>query len=643
MPLIVGSDLAKSFGANDIFSDVTVSVPHRARIALVGPNGAGKTTLLNILAGLDSPTAGQVHRARRLRIGYLPQESHDVLGGGHTIWEEMLAAFADLRAYEARLREIEHHLAGGADDALLEEYGRLQAAFEEGGGYVYDARIRQVLGGLGFVEDDYDRPAEQLSGGQRTRVLLARLLLEEPDVLILDEPTNHLDILAIEWLERWLKVFPGALIMVSHDRYFMDSLTKTVWELVFGSLQAYPGNYSKYVLLRTERYERMMAEYKAQQEYVKKTEDYIQRNIAGQNTAQAKGRRKRLERFLRDQAIDRPREHKTMRLALRAARRSGDRVLITRNLAIGYHDAPAPLFYTPDIMLFRGECAALMGPNGVGKTTFVKTILGDLPPLLGEAILGANVEIGYFAQAHQDLNTDKTVLQEIMDTGNMTINQAHDHLGPYLFSGDDVYKPVNTLSGGERGRVALAKLALSGANFLLLDEPTNHLDIPSQEILEDVLQDFRGTILLVSHDRYLIRNLATQIWEIAEDGLAVFDGPYGEYLEQREAGEALAAKAPPKPATESAVEVPQSGRPKPKSGLSPYRRARRLEEIEATLHELESKLAGLSAELEVASTQGDVEEVTRLGKAYTEAESQTNALMAEWEALLQEKQELSGE
>jgi ATP-binding cassette subfamily F protein 3 len=634
MPLIVGSSLARSFGANEIFNGVTVSVPHGARIALVGPNGAGKTTLLNILAGLDSPTAGQVHRARGLRIGYLPQESHDALSGRSTIWEAMLAAFADLREQEIRLRELERQLADGASDSLLEEYGHLQAAFEQGGGYLYEARIRQVLDGLGFGEADDHRPAEQLSGGQRTRALLARLLLEEPDVLILDEPTNHLDIDAIEWLERWLKGFSGALIMVSHDRYFMDTLADRVWELVFGNLQEYPGNYSQYVVLREARYEQMAAEYEAQQEYIKKTEDFIQRYIAGQRGGQAKGRRRLLERFLRDQAIDRPREHRTMRLALRAARRSGDRVLMTRHLAVGYSDAPAPLFYAPDIMLFRGECAALMGPNGVGKTTFIKTILGDLPPLAGEVILGANVEVGYFAQAHRGLNTDKTVLQEIMDTGNMTISQAHSYLGPYLFSGEDAHKPLSALSGGERGRVALAKLALSGANFLLLDEPTNHLDIPSQEILEEVLQNFGGTILLVSHDRYLIRSLATQIWELVEGGLTVFDGPYNEYLEEREREAAPAAKRAARPAETRTSPAPSNA----KSGLSPYRRARRLEEVEAAVHALEAERDRLSAELEAASVAGDVDEVTRMGQAYAEAEQQLAALMAEWETLLSEEQ-----
>jgi ATP-binding cassette subfamily F protein 3 len=641
MPLIVGSNLAKSFGADEIFSDITVSVPHGARIALVGPNGVGKTTLLNILAGLDSPTVGQVHRARRLRIGYLPQESHDVLRGASTIWEEMLTAFADLREQEARLREVERQLADGASDALLEEYGRLQAAFEGGGGYVYEARIPQVLNGLGFDEADYHRPAEQLSGGQRTRALLARLLLEEPDVLILDEPTNHLDIEAIEWLERWLKGFPGALIMVSHDRYFMDSLADRVWEMLFGGLQEYTGNYSKYVVLRAERYERQTAQYEAQQEYIKKTEDFIQRYIAGQRSSQAQGRRRRLERFLRDQAIDRPREHKTMRLALRAARRSGDRVLMTRRLAVGYSDAPAPLFHAPDIMLFRGECAALMGPNGIGKTTFIKTVLGNLPPLEGEVILGANVEIGYFAQAHRDLNTEKSVLQEFMDIGNMTISQARSYLGPYLFSGEDVHKPLSALSGGERGRVALAKLALSGANFLLLDEPTNHLDIPSQEILEAVLQDFGGTILLVSHDRYLIRSLATQIWALTEEGLTVFDGPYSEYLEQRESEAVPAGERAAKSAAGS--EEALSPSPRPRSGLSPYRRAIRLEEIEAAVHAMEAERDRLTAGLEAASLAGRVEEVARMGQDYAETEAQLEALMAEWEMLLAEEQELSSE
>src|SRR5690606_24596951 len=446
-----------------------------------------------------------VMHAGGLEIGFLPQQVTMALSGDRTLWDEMLTAFADLLAQEARLRELADQLAENpTSEALIEKYGVAQQRFELDGGYDYETRIKQVLTGLGFDEGDYQRPVEQLSGGQKTRALLARLLLEDPDLLILDEPTNHLDIGAIEWLESYLKGFAGALLVVSHDRYFMDSLVQHVWELIFGRLEVYRGNYSAYVQQREERHARLLKEYERQQEFIEKEEDYIRRNIAGQNTRQAQGRRKRLERFLADEALTRPREMHTLRLNLQAKRRSGDKVLMTHNLVVGYHDDRVPLFEAPDITLYRGECAALIGPNGAGKSTFLKTILGQLEPLSGEARLGASVEIGYFAQAHEELDPANSVLDEILKVKYMPTGEARNYLAAFLFTGDDVFKPISALSGGERGRVALAKLALSGANLLLLDEPTNHLDIPSQEILEAVLADYNGTILLISHDRYLI-------------------------------------------------------------------------------------------------------------------------------------------
>ena len=638
MPLLTGKHLGKAFGDNDIFQAVDVSIPHGARIALVGPNGAGKTTLLRILAGLDEPSQGVVSRTRDTRLGLLPQEAELSLSGEETLWDEMLTVFAALLRQEENLQQLAEALAASSNDAAqLNAYGQAQHDFEEAGGYDYPVRIRQVLGGLGFDEDDYPRPISQLSGGQKTRALLARLLLEDPDLLILDEPTNHLDIQAIEWLERWLRNFKGALLIVSHDRYFMDSVVDHVWELMFGQLDEYSGNYSHYVQQREERHEFLLKEYERQQGVVAKEQDYITRNIAGQNTRQAQGRRKRLERFLRDEAISRPRQQRTMRLHLATHRRSGDKVLMTKKLVIGYHDDKVPLFSVPNIDLLRGECAALIGPNGAGKSTFLKTVLGQLVPLEGESALGAGVEIGYFAQAHEGLDPERTILDEILSVKNLPIGEARSYLAGFLFTSDDVYKPVSALSGGERGRVALAKLALGGANLLLLDEPTNHLDIPSQEILEAVLADFEGTILLVSHDRYLIRDLATQIWALhvprrsSEGGteMVVYPGPFEEYLAWRDGKPTpvVREEPKPKPALEPAVKAPRPA-------LSGFERKKRLNQVEETIHKLEISLVNLSGGLEAASSAGDVGEVTRLGEEYAYTERELNMLMEEWETLV---------
>ncbi len=638
MALISGHNLAKSYGAEDIFAGVSVSIPHGARIALVGPNGSGKTTLLRLLTGLDTPTEGTVARAKGLRVGFLPQEAELALEGEGTLWDEMLSAFADLLAQEEHLRTLAEQLAVRPhDSALLELYGNAQQHFEAAGGYVYATRIEQVLGGLGFDEDDFQRPVAQLSGGQKTRALLARLLLEEPDLLILDEPTNHLDLQALEWLEGWLKGFRGALLLVSHDRYFIDSIVDRVWELAFGRLEEYRGNYSAYVQQREERHAFLLREYQRQQEFIAREQEYIRRNIAGQNTRQAQGRRKRLERFLRDEALLHPRQQQTMRLTLQAHRRSGDKVLTTRSLVVGYHDDGVPLFEVPDITLYRGECAALIGPNGVGKTTFLKTILGQIAPLRGEVTLGASVEVGYFAQAHEGLDPQHTIIEEILAVQNMPLGMARDYLAKFLFTGDEVYKPISALSGGERGRVALAKLALGGANLLLLDEPTNHLDIPSQEILETVLAKFNGTILLVSHDRYLISRLATQVWALhtprrprtGKTEFIVYEGPYDEYLAWREGRNAL----PTTPAAKSRKVEKSADAPPTRSH---HEIQRRLAQVEDEIQRLEVEMGDLSGALEAASVAGDVAEVTRLSNAYVQTQARLEALFAEWESLLAE-------
>ncbi len=670
MSLVTLSNVAKSFGASDIFASVSASIPHDARIALVGANGVGKTTLLNLIVGLDTPTAGTVARAGGLRIGFLPQRPE--LAGDHSLYEEMLRVFGPLREMEARLAGLEHEMVGRPDDsALIEAYGALQQRYEHAGGFEYERRIEMVLSGLGFGPDEYERPLARLSGGDRTRALLGRLLLEAPDLLVLDEPTNHLDIDAVEWLEGFLKSFNGAVLAVSHDRYFMDRVITTIWEMAFGRMEVYRGNYSHYVTQREERHERLRREYEAQQAYIEKELDYIHRNLGKQNTSQAKGKIRKLETMVLGKSrgdlnrleaalrgelsteggrlLSAARHEKHMHMRLEAAIRSGDKVLMTYNLGIGYPDGDL-LFTVPDITLYRGEIAALIGPNGVGKTTLLKTLLGKLAPKQGSARLGAGVQIGYFAQAHEELNPANTVIDELLGVRHMPLSQARNYLATYLFTGDDVFRPVSTLSGGERGRLALAKLALSGANFLLLDEPTNHLDIASQEILEEVLERFNGTILMVSHDRYLIDRLATQIWDARPGALVVFKGPYAAYIAARDGQSSDRAALPSTAAAERTViatprrastqktpaDGEHSGQDRRPPKLSAYRRARLTADLERRIEALEVRLVDLSGAIGEASAAGDAARVRDLGQDYARAEQELETALAEWEALMVE-------
>jgi ATP-binding cassette subfamily F protein 3 len=666
MSLLSAIDLAKSYGPNDIFSGISLSIPHGARIAIVGPNGIGKTTLLRILVGLEEPSAGKVQIARNLNIGYLPQEAS--LTGSHTLWEECLASMAGLRAVETELARLEASM-GDPEQAgtALERYGKLQQEFERRGGYTYETRIRQTLTGLGFEAGDCYRPIPQLSGGQRTRALLARLLLSDPDLLILDEPTNHLDITAVEWLENYLSQWEGATLIVSHDRYFLDKVVDHIWEMSKAGMEIYRGNYSAYVQQRQERWDLRQQIYESEKDRLFKELDYIKRNISGQNVQQAKGKLRRLSREI--QAIEqlgfeavqnqkwleisdqiqyssRPmgvdeverrirslkgpsRRPPHLHLKLKASLRSGDLVLRTRDLAIGYPDEGKPLFRAPDLLLKRAECAAVIGPNGAGKTTFLKTLLEHMPPLEGEVILGASLYIGYFAQAHEDLHPERTLVEEIEAVApNMLLAEIRDYLARFLFTGEDVFQKVSTLSGGEGGRLALAKLSLTRANLLLLDEPTNHLDIPSQEILQEVLADYQGTILLVSHDRYLIDALGTQIWEIipGQVVLQVFEGTYSQYRayqEQKELEQAAREtlqrqSAPQKP--HPAVHSPEE-----------RRRRTRLKEVEGLIASLEEQLNLAAHKLENPPT--DPVKVQRLGKDYVRIQNELDELMKEWESL----------
>ncbi len=665
MSVLTADNLGVSFGAFDLFRGITFSIAPDAKIGLIGPNGIGKTTLLLILAGINQPTTGRVNIARGRRIGYLRQEAVEAFADrDNTVYNEMLTVFGDLQARQARLNALEDQMASGSFcDALLDEYGRLQEAFEQAGGYEYDLRIQQTLEGLGLGKDAWHMPLNHLSGGQKTRALLARLLLEKPDLLMLDEPTNHLDIEAVEWLERILREWEGAVLIVSHDRFFLDNTVNTIWEMSRSGIESYSGNYSAYLLQRQERweyYERVFEEEKAR---LLKEVDYIQRNWVRESThAQALGRLRRLTRDLtivehygikalrsgiswlewtklydlsepppldvidairKVNAISMPSGRPpAIKPRLPSAHTSGTYVLRAQNVTIGY--PRRALFTIQNLELRRGECAALIGPNGSGKTTFLKVLLGQLEPLKGALQPGASLKIGYFAQAHDGLDGSRSVLDELLSRKEMDAGKARSHLAQYLFRGEDVFKPVSALSGGERARLALAILALEGSNFLLLDEPTNHLDIPAREALQEVLENYTGTILLVSHDRYLIDRLATHIWELRDGKLNTFHGSYREFVLRRAAFKPYApgrqVLLPPKPlARDNSKET--------------RRRMLSLSLLEEKIREHEASIQRLSSELQRAGDAQNYERAHKLSWQIAQAQNALEQLMGEWEKL----------
>lgn len=562
MSIITLNELAQSFGQFDIFANVTGRIEQDSRIGLVGPNGVGKTSLLRIIAGLEQANRGSVNVRSGVRTGYLRQEAIETFGNAEAkLYDAMMEVFAPVIALEAKMRELEDQMAIDATEEVLTAYGDALEEFEARGGYDYEQWTQQTLAGLGFTEADYDTPVRLLSGGQKTRALLARLLVERPEFLILDEPTNHLDVQALTWLEGTLSRWQGALLVVSHDRHFLDEVVNTVWSMSRVGITPYKGNYTAYVKQREEREARAMVVYEAEMERLWKEFDFIKR-FKKDGDAQAIGRLRRLSRDLvaieelgiveykqskkwietgiggvriftvaeAESALKaiKPPVGKGQRLRMRitTGERSGERVLTLRNLSVGYGDRV--LFTVKEASLFRGQVAALVGGNGTGKTTLLKTVMEQMKPLAGRFDLGHNVRVGYFAQAHDNLDPQKSALDTLVNAayelGNrMGVTEARSLLGAYMFRGDDAFKLVGDLSGGERGRLALAMLSLNGANLLLLDEPTNHLDIQSQESLQQILEDFPGTILMVSHDRYLVDKLATHLWEVADGTVTIIE------------------------------------------------------------------------------------------------------------------------
>ena len=570
MAIITLSGVTKSYAGHEVLRGVDLQIEPKEHIALVGANGAGKSTLLRIISGREHPDDGSMQRHRRVSIGYLAQEAS--FQSRHTLRDALLEAFAGLRQQQAQLRELEAELAAaGSNPAAwspetLERYTELMERFEQHGGYNYEQRLEQVLTGLGFARDQWDRPARELSGGQRTRAHLGRLLLEEPDVLLLDEPTNHLDLSTTEWLENFLIAWPQTLFVVSHDRYFLDRVTKRTIEIVDGKIESYPAAYTRFLELRDERYSRRHKEFVAQQETIAKTEDFIRRFRAGQRAREARGRQTRLDRVERLAEV--PREDR-LHFDLESGPASGHVVLATTRLRIGFKDKQ--LLRVANTQVLRGAKIALLGPNGCGKSTLLRTLVEELAPLGGAFEWGHNVVLGYYAQAHEGLDPKRTALQEIMDARPMSEDAARSFLARFLFTGEDAFKHVGNLSGGERSRVALAKLTLQPSNMLLLDEPTNHLDIAAREVLEEVLREYDGTVIMVSHDRYFISAVADQIWAVEDDIVRVYEAGYAEYLTLREQGR-YQMEVEPAP-------VPVTGRKNKKKPAKPAQAARPQEHV----------------------------------------------------------------
>ncbi|MBV8859299.1 MAG: ABC-F family ATP-binding cassette domain-containing protein [Acidobacteria bacterium] len=627
------TDVYKSYGAQDVLRGASLQVNPGEHVGLVGRNGAGKTTLFRLVTGEESPDRGDVVRARGVKLGLL--EQHVDFEPGTTVHEAALAAFGQLQSIEHEMHELEHRMAEAGEDldAVLERYSDLQHEFERQGGFEYAARAEAILQGLGFERDTWATPCEILSGGQKNRLGLARLLLAEPDVLLLDEPTNHLDVAAVEWLEEFLAAYKSAYVIISHDRYFLDRACTRIVEVELGKAVSYKGNYSHFLVEREEQREIQQRAYENQRHLIAKTEEFIRRNLAGQKTKQAKSRRTMLAKLERVEAVrpDAPQGN----FQLQKVERAGAYVLTVKEVSVGY---PGKLLASDiDFVLKRGECLGIIGPNGSGKTTFIKTVLGKLPQLAGEIRLGTNVSVGYYAQQLDDLDERNEIIMELrrVAPSSATAGELRGFLARFLFTGDDVYKHVRDLSGGEKGRLALAKLIYSNVNVLVLDEPTNHLDIPSREALEEALDAYDGTIITISHDRYFLDRVATQILALdGEGGAEHYDGDYTGYHDWKAARRADEAKAVA--SVEKAPEAgppPRASQPKQRGAKDSKKKsaARDPQAVEDEIAAAERRVGALAEELSKPETARDPARLARLNEDYQKAEARLRDLYAEWE------------
>jgi len=619
-------DVYKSYGATEVLRRVTFQINPREHAGLVGRNGAGKTTIFRLLTGREETDRGDVILLKGLRVGLLEQQP--IFPDNLNVIDEALSVFTELRSLEAEITRLEHEMSDATGDALdeaMHSYSDLRNQFEIAGGFSYQARAGSVLVGLGFSDSEFQKPAEQLSGGQKARLALAKLLLSEPDVLLLDEPTNHLDVNAVEWLEDFLSEYKRAFLIISHDRFLLDRTANKIVELDAGRATVYPGNFSAYTKQREERRLAQSREFEEQQDLIARTEDFIRRNIAGQKTKQAKSRRKMLEKLDRVEAV---RDERVGDFRLPSVARAGDNVLAVTDLSVGYGTNSLASEIT--FLLRRSERLGIIGPNGSGKTTFLKTILGSLQPISGGLTWGANVDIEYFDQELSSLDPSSTVIEELVVTApRATIAELRSYLAKFLFTGDDILKPVGALSGGEQSRLALAKLIYTGANVLVMDEPTNHLDIPSREALERALSEFPGTIIAVSHDRYFLDKLATEILHF-ENGIATYHtGSYTDFYAVHHLKQTM---------KEESLTKKRSGVNKSKSraGLSAKPRHRPVEEIESEIKTLENELAELSEKLANVTSNWRPEQYAEIGGRQDEISSLLETLYREWQTAASE-------
>lgn len=630
MIILQANKIERSFAGEVLFDNISLQVDERDRIALVGKNGAGKSTLLKILVGEEEPTSGEINKKRDLSLSYLAQDSR--FESTNTIYDEMLHVFDDLRKTEKTLRQMELEMGektGAYLEKLMQDYDRLSEEFRQAGGFTYEADIRAILNGFKFDESMWQMKIEELSGGQNTRLALAKMLLEKPNLLVLDEPTNHLDIETIAWLENYLVNYSGALLIVSHDRYFLDKVATITLDLTKHSLDRYVGNYSSFVEQKEQKLLTEAKNYEKQQKEIAALEDFVNRNLVrASTTKRAQSRRKQLEKMER---LDKPEAGtKSAHMTFHSDKTSGNVVLTVEEAAVGYDDQVLSEPINLDIR--KMNAVAIVGPNGIGKSTLIKSIVGQIPFIKGEARFGANVEVGYYDQTQSKLTPHNSVLDELWNDFKLTPEvEIRNRLGAFLFSGDDVKKTVGMLSGGERARLLLAKLSMENNNFLILDEPTNHLDIDSKEVLENALIDFDGTLLFVSHDRYFINRVATQVLELSEEGSTLYLGDYDYYLEKKAELEALAAaQAEAEPAS-STEEVTSNDYHLQKQNQKELRKiTRRIEQLEAEMEELDQNIQAIT---ETMHNTNNADDLVQLQSELDQLTVQQEAVMEEWTEL----------
>ncbi|MDU6770187.1 MAG: ABC-F family ATP-binding cassette domain-containing protein, partial [Veillonella sp.] len=618
--------LGKSFGVRQVFSNVSFEIKEGDRIALVGPNGAGKSTLLKCILGIEELDEGQVVMSPVASIGYLQQ---DVNLGDASLAEEIETAWEDVHALENKLQELTTYLeTHEASESDLQRLDYLQNRLEWLGGYDYEQKTKRIVYGLGFTDEDLYKPANAFSGGQKTRINLAKALVRSPDFLFLDEPTNHLDMEMLEWLEGYLSSYRGGILIVSHDRYFMDRIVTGVVELDHHKATTYRGNYSRYVAQREERLKADTIAYEKQQEYIKKTEEYIDKYRAGIKSKMARGRQSQLNRLER---LEAPETSHSLDFKFPPAAMSADKVLVLDHVSIGYK-TDDPIIDDVSVVVRRGESVALIGPNGAGKSTMVKAIVGELFPTEGHIDIGNRVQVGYFSQEHEELHDRWQVVDEIINNYNFTEEKARNVLGSFLFKGDDVFKLVGDLSGGERARLALLKLFLQGDNFLILDEPTNHLDVPTREIVERALQQFGGTCFIISHDRYFLDQVSTRTLVLENKGLTEYLGNYSYYKEKLKEQQDIAAltevveEVAKEDVKSEAKTISTSPSDEPKKKTNTYMVEKQLAEVEEEIARLEATMKMYEVQLANPVVQQDLAEMENISKQLSDTESNLQKL-----------------